>query len=322
MRIFKLLFFMGIVSLFSCDNQGKDACKIEEGMIEVTGGRVWYRIVGADKPGIPLLTLHGGPGAPHDYLEPLEALATDRPVIFYDQLGCGNSEQPTDTTLWNVERFVEELEQVRTALKLDKVHLMGQSWGTMLAVEYMLRKKPEGIVSMTLSGPYLSTPLWVADQQEWITQLPENVRDTILKYEANGDFASPSYQEAMMAFYNKHLCRLNPWPDALNRAFEKMGIPVYMHLWGPSEFTMTGTLMHADLTEQLHEIKVPVLFTCGEFDEATPATTRFYQSKIAGAEIRVFEGASHSHILEKPEAYKEVLSGFLKKSEAALQIIK
>jgi len=87
-------------------------------------------------------------------------------------------------------------------------------------------------------------------------------------------------------------------------------------MWGPSEFTMTGTLMHADLTEQLHEIKVPVLFTCGEFDEATPATTRFYQSKIAGAEIHVFEGASHSHILEKPDAYNEVVSEFLKKSES------
>lgn len=313
---------MSLISIYSCGNQEENSPKVEEGFIKVPGGRVWYRIVGADKPGVPLLTLHGGPGAPHDYLEPMEALATERPVIFYDQLGCGNSELPTDTSLWNVQRFVEELEQVRTALKLDKVHLMGQSWGTMLAVEYMLRKKPEGIVSLILSGSYLSTPLWVADQQEWIAQLPENVRDTILKYEANGDFTAPAYQEAMMAFYNKHLCRLNPWPDALNRAFEKMGMAVYMHMWGPSEFTMTGTLKQADLTEQLHEIKVPVLFTCGEFDEATPATTSLYKSKISGAEMHVFEGASHSHILEKPEAYNELLSGFLEKSEVAIQAVK
>jgi len=307
---------MSLISLYSCGNREEVTPKVEEGFIEVPGGRVWYRIVGADKPGVPLLTLHGGPGAPHDYLEPMEALATDRPVIFYDQLGCGNSELPTDTSLWNVERFVEELEQVRTALKLDKVHLMGQSWGTMLAVEYMLRKKPEGVMSLILSGPYLSTPQWVADQQEWITQLPETVRDTILKYEANGDFAAPAYQEAMVAFYNKHLCRINPWPDALNRAFEKMGMAVYMHMWGPSEFTMTGTLKNADLTEQLHEIKIPVLFTCGEFDEATPATTSLYKSKISGAEMHVFEGASHSHILEKPEDYNQRVSDFLSKSES------
>ncbi len=307
---------MSMMSAFACGKQNKQTnCKVEEGMIDVTGGRVWYRIVGVGKPGIPLLTLHGGPGAPHDYLEPMEALADERPVIFYDQLGCGNSERPSDTTLWNTERFVEELEQVRKALKLDKVHLMGQSWGTMLAVEYMLRKNPEGVVSLILSGPYLSTKRWVADQQEWISQLPVSVQDTILKYETNRDFAAAAYQDAMMIFYAKHLCRLDPWPESLNRAFEKMGVEVYQQMWGPSEFTMTGSLKHVDLTEELSKIKVPVLFTCGEYDEATPATTRFFQSKIPGAAIFVFEDASHSHILEKPEDYNRVISAFLEQSE-------
>jgi proline iminopeptidase len=223
------------MAIFSCVSKNEDTTpSIKEGMINVTGGRVWYKIVGANRKGIPLLTLHGGPGAPHDYLEPMEALADDRPVIFYDQLGCGNSDRPSDTSLWNVNRFVEELEQVRTALNLKKVHLMGQSWGTMLVVEYMLRKKPNGVVSLILSGPYLSTPRWVADQQILISQLPGNVQDTIRKYEQNEDFASPSYQKAMMVYYRKHLCRMDPWPNGLNKAMEKMGVEVYEYMWGPA----------------------------------------------------------------------------------------
>jgi proline iminopeptidase len=305
-----------LILLFSCQSKEENSSpQTKEGFIEVTGGIIWYRIVGAEKKGIPLLTLHGGPGAPHDYLEPLEALADERPVIFYDQLGCGHSERPSDTSLWTVERFVEELSQVRAALNLEKVHIMGQSWGTMLAVEYMLRKNPENVESLVLSGSYLSTGRWIADQQNWIAQMPQNVQDTIYKYEASGDFSSPSYQEAMLHFYSKHLCRLDPWPDCLNRAMEKMGFEVYLYMWGPSEFTMTGTLKNADLTGQLHQIKVPVLFTCGEFDEATPATTAFYQSKIAGAEMHVLNGASHSHQVEKPEEYVQVLRDFLKKTE-------
>jgi proline iminopeptidase len=272
-------------------------------------------MVGADKPGIPLLTVHGGPGAPHNYLKPLEALADERPVIFYDQLGCGNSERPSDKKLWNVERFVEELEQVRSALSLKQIHIMGQSWGSMLAVEYMLRKKPEGVFSLILSGPYLSTSKWMEDQQDLISKLPKNVQDKIRKYEKNGNFASSEYQDAMTIFYRNYLCRLNPWPEYLSKSMELMGVEVYEYMWGPSEFTMTGTLKDADLCDRLDQIKIPVLFTCGEFDEATPATTRIYQSKLPGSEIYVFKDASHSHLLEKPDEYCKVARNFLKKSE-------
>ncbi|HBL75211.1 MAG: proline iminopeptidase [Bacteroidetes bacterium GWF2_42_66] len=304
------------VILFSCEaKKNQPGSSVQEGFIQVDGGKVWYRIAGADKKGIPFLVLHGGPGAPHDYLETLEALADERPVIFYDQLGCGNSEKPSDTTLWTTVRFVEELAQVRAALKLDEVHILGQSWGTMLTTEYMLRKKPEGVRSLVLSGPYLSTPIWVADQQILISQLPKDVQDTIRKYEANGDYSSSSYQEAMMIFYGRHLCRLDPWPGCLNRTMEKMGAEVYGYMWGPSEFTMTGSLMTVDLTGHLGEITVPVLFTCGEYDEATPATTKYYQSKLPGSEIHIFEGASHSHHLEKMNEYNQLVRDFLKNVE-------
>lgn len=304
----------------ACKNDDEQLIpSIKEGYIEVTGGRVWYRIVGADKAGIPLLIMHGGPGVPHDYMETLEVLSDERPVIFYDQLGCGNSERPSDTTLWTVERFVDELAKLRSDLNLHQVHLLGQSWGTMLAVEYLYRKNPNGIVSLTLAAPYLNTEKWVADQNYLVSQLPQHVQDTIAKYEANGDFAAPGYQEAMMVFYNKHVCRLNPWPDCLLKAMEKIGYEVYEYMWGPSEFTMTGTLKDADVTGYLGQLNLPVLYTCGEYDEATPETTAFYKSLTPGAEMHVFENASHEHHLESPDEFNQIIRGFLKMAESELK---
>lgn len=304
-------------TLVSCKNAGEDLNpSIREGMIQVSGGKVWYRIVGADKKGIPLIALHGGPGAPHDYLESLEALADERPVIFYDQLGCGNSDRPSDTSLWNISRFEEELQQVRDALNLNEVHILGASWGTMLGVQYALSGK-QGIKSLVLSGPYLSTSLWDADQQEWISQLPANIRDTIRKYEACKEYSAESYQNAMMEYYKLHVCRLESWPECLNRTFEKMGVEVYQYMWGPSEFTMTGTLKDANLLPRLGFLKVPTLLTCGEFDEATPGTMKIYKDAIPGAQMHVFSGASHAHQLECKEEFIAVVREFLRKNEGS-----
>ena len=286
---------------------------LKEGLIEVTGGKVWYRIVGADKPGIPLLVLHGGPGAPHDYLVNLEALADERPVIFYDQLGCGNSDRPTDSSLWTTDRFVEEVEQIRTALNLKEFHILGQSWGGFLAASYFLKYGSENVQSIIFSAPLLSSERWLNDQRYWISLLPQADQDTISKYEASGDFTSVSYQEAVQQFYIRHLCRLDPWPEALNLTFQKMGAEVYTYMWGPSEFTITGILKDADLTDQLYKIDVPCLFTCGEFDEARPSSMEFFQNLIPGSELKVFEDASHSHHLEKSEEYLNCVRSFLNK---------
>ena len=156
---------------------------VQEGTVKVPGGNIWYLLVGAGKKGVPLLTVHGGPGAPHEYLNPLKALAEERPVVFYDQLGCGHSDRPSDLALWTVEHFVEELDLLRKALYLNQVHILGQSWGSMLAVEYMLRKEPSGVKSLILSGPYLSSPLWSRDQRYWRDQLPAEIRQIILECE-------------------------------------------------------------------------------------------------------------------------------------------
>ena len=288
---------------------------IKEGFLTVPGGKAWYRIVGNDRPGIPLVTLHGGPGAPHDYLEPLEGLADERPVIFYDQLGCGNSERPDDLALWNNGRFIDELLKVQEGLGLTKIHLMGQSWGTLLAGEYMLREKPQHVCSLILSGPFFSASRWLADQQNYLTGLPEEIQTVVRQAEAMKEFDSPAYQEAMRVFYSKHVCRLNPWPEAMNRTIEKMGVPVYLSMCGPSEFTMTGSLKNTELVNRLKEIKVPVLFTCGRYDEATPKTTAIYQQALPGSEMVVIEDASHEHHLEKPQEYLELVRNFLRRIE-------
>jgi len=292
------------------------ASETREGYVEVKGGKVWYRVAGINKPGIPLLTLHGGPGFPHDALTPLSALAAERPVIFYDQLGCGKSERPQDNSLWTISRFASELEAVRQALSVDYCHLLGHSWGSMLAVAYYLPRRSRKVASLILSGPCLSVPFWCRDQRRLLEGLPAGMQEAVRASEAAGDFTSPGYQEAVAAYYREHVCRLDPWPEPFQVAFRGLGVPVYEQMWGPSEFTCTGTLKDRDYTMRLREINIPVLFTCGQYDEATPQTTAYYQNCLPGSEMIVFEEASHAHMLEKEAPYLAAVRSFLKRVES------
>jgi proline iminopeptidase len=288
-----------------------------EGYITVTGGRVWFRVLGAESPKTPLLVLHGGPGATHDYLEPLATLADERPVVFYDQLGCGNSDRPDDPTLWTVERYVAEVGEVRDALGLSRVHLLGQSWGGGLAAEYVIAQKPDGVESLILSAPLLDTDRWVADQRANLAAFPDEMQEAVREAEASGNFDSPEYQEAMAAYYARHLCRTDPWPECLNRTFEKISLPVYLGMWGPSEFTCTGTLREFSVAGQLAGVPVPVLFTCGKHDEATSEAMAYYRSLVPGSELAIFNGASHSHHLEETDAYLAAVREFMRRVDAA-----
>ena len=285
------------------------------GLIPVTGGNVWYKMIGSQQPRIPLVILHGGPGAPHDYLEPLSVLADERPVIFYDQLGCGNSDKTDDPGLWTVERFVEELGDVLDALGLKDVHLLGQSWGTTLAVEYLLRTKSDHVRSLILSAPFFSATRWIGDQRAHLARLPEKVQASVREAELTGNYDSAAYQEAIGEFYRRHVCRLEPWPEELNRTIEKISVPVYLSMCGPSEFSVIGSLKDLELVDRLSEITVPALFTCGRYDESTPETTALYHRSLPGSEMVVLEDASHEHHLEKPDEYLAVVRGFLKRQE-------
>ena len=286
---------------------------VTEGFIEVTGGKVWYRITGKG-PGIPLLLLHGGPGSKSSNNDPLRQLGTDRPVIQYDQLGSGKSDRPTDKGLWAVERFVEELEQVIKALKLEEVHLLGHSWGTMLAASYLF-KKPKGVRSVIFSGPALDAQRWERDQRNYLKQFPEDIQETIRRSEREVTTASADYDKAMMSFYKRHMCRVDPWPEELLKDMEEMNHQVYNYMWGASEFTVTGTLKYFDATDRLSEIRIPALFSCGRFDEATPETTEHYASLVPDAEFHVFENSSHMPGVEEPEAYVEMVREWVNRQE-------
>jgi proline iminopeptidase len=288
-----------------------------EGFVAVTGGRVWFEVVGSGDA-IPLLVLHGGPGYPHDYLEPLEALASERPVVFYDQLGCGKSDRPDDPGLWHVPRFVDEVGRVRAALGLDAIHLLGQSWGSMLATDYVL-SGAEGVRSLILASPPLSIPRWVENMTVLRRQLPAEVQAVYERHEATGMTDCLEYQAAMLHFYKRHVCRLEPWPVCLERAIAGVGLPVYHAMWGPSEFFVTGNLLDYDRTDRLGVIGIPTLFTCGRFDEATPESTNWFASLVPGSELAIFERSAHSAHLEESEAYIERVRGFLRRAESALR---
>jgi proline iminopeptidase len=290
------------------------AKQTREGFARVEGGRIWYRIVGTDREGIPLITLHGGPGAPHDYLEPLEALADERPVVFYDQLGCGKSDRPSNKKLWRVERFVKELAQLRHALKLDRIHLLGQSWGTMLAVDYLLTK-PAGVASVILADPAISIPRWIVDANRLRRKLPSAVRATLDAHEKSGNLECLEYQAATLVFYKRHVCRLDPWPPAMERMMKGIGGEVYSTMWGPNEFVATGTLKSYDRSARLRELDLPTLFVCGRYDEGTPESTAFYRRQVRGAEMVVFEKSSHMPQLEETATYLRVVRDFIRRAE-------
>jgi len=283
----------------------------EEGHIDVPGGQVWYKVVGSGES-VPLLTLHGGPGGGHDYLEPLNEIASERPVVFFDQLGCGKSDTPDDVSLWRIDRFVDEVTAVRDALGLDRIHLLGHSWGGWLAIEYMLGA-PSGVVSLTLASTSASIPQFVYEAGTLISELPREMAETMRRLEAKGDFENPEFEAGMMEFYKRHLCRLDPWPDPIMRSLENLdGNIVYETMNGPTEFTVIGNMKDWNRIEKLGEIVAPTLITCGRYDELTPACSRTLRQGIMNSRMHVFERSAHMAHLEETESYLQILSEFLR----------
>jgi proline-specific peptidase len=297
----------------------------KEGFVPFRGYNTWYRIVGDhEEPGkLPLLCLHGGPGATHDYLEPLEAMAdTGRRVIFYDQLGSGNSDHPHDPSMWTVDLFVEELGVMRDALGLGYVHILGQSWGGMLAMEYALTQ-PAGISGLIISDSPASMPQWVEEANRLRSELPPEIQETLLKHETAGTTDDPAYEDAMMVFYRRHVCRVDPLPDCVNRAFEKLAQypEVYHTMNGPSEFHVIGTLKDWNIIERLGEIRLPTLVISGRFDEATPAIAETVHRGIPGSKWVLFENSSHMPHVEETERFMHVLAEFLSEVELKEQTL-
>lgn len=293
-----------------------------EGTIPFRGYETWYRIVGErEEPGkLPLMCLHGGPGAAHDYLDSLSALAENgRRVIFYDQLGCGRSAiSESKPELWTVELYVEEVDVVREALGLDRLHLLGQSWGGMLGMQYALTQPP-GLASLTVASSPASMRQWVEEANRLRAELPPEVQDTLLAHEAAGTTDSAEYEAAVMRFYQRHVCRVDPMPEYVTRTFAQIAEhpEVYHTMNGPSEFHVVGTLKEWDIIDRLVEIQVPTLVTSGRYDEATPTIAGTVHRGIPGAEWVLFEESSHMPHAEEPDRYLRVIDEFLSRVEDA-----
>ena len=288
----------------------------QEGFVPVSGFQVWFRSIGggSDQEGIPLLILHGGPGAPHDYLENLEALASQtQKVIFYDQLGCGRSDHPDDQSLCQVSRFADEVAIIRQELGLERVHILGQSWGGMLAIEYALRQ-PSGLISLILSNTTSSIPMWVAEANRLRAELPAEVNATLIRHEVEGTTTDLEYTQAMEVFYLRHVCRVSPMPEFVQRTFDNMGY-VYNYMNGPSEFHVIGVIKDWDRTDRLSEIHIPTLILSGRYDKSTPMINEVLHRGIAGSEWVIFENSSHLSHVEEPELYMQTVRAFLDRVE-------
>lgn len=307
-----------LVSVVGCEGapRGAPALEAGEGRIEVPGGEVYYRVEAAagTEGATPLLLLHGGPGATSHYLDPLGPLSADRPVVFYDQLGSGRSARPAADSLWRIPRFVEELRRVREALGLERIHLLGHSWGAMLAIEYLLTDPPE-VEGAILASMTPSIEQWLADAEERVATLPDSTRAVIRRHEEAGTTDSPEYQGAVMQFYRLYLSRSDPWPPVLDSTFAQFGYPVYHTMWGPSEFTATGRLKEWDARDRLGGIEIPVLVTVGDHDEMSIESARDMVSRLPAARLEVIEGAAHLTMVDQPEANIRVIREFLAELE-------
>jgi len=287
-------------------------------VLQIGDIKQFVSIKGKDRTKPLLLFLHGGPGSRSCSMIPgFSLLGTERPVIFYDQLGSGNSDRPTDTTLWKIERFIDEIDHVRTKLKLKELHILGHSCGSTFLIEYMVAKKPKGVKSVIFSSPMLSTPDWIEDAKFLLSQMPIHLQDTINKYEALRNYTAPAYLAATDSLYARHLSRKS-WPSIPNIECEnvpELNEQIYNYMWGPTEFTATGTLIDFDRTDDLDKIEEPILFVTGEYDEALPERIYEYQKLTKNASVEIIDDAAHKTMIDQPEKLKEAIERFLEKVE-------
>ena len=281
-----------------------------EGHVKILGFDLFYRTYGRPTKGT-ILCLHGGPGATHDYLLSLEDLAQfGYRVVLIDQLGCGKSARPRGTALYTIPHNVEEVEGVRKALQLGKVHLMGSSYGGALAIATAL-KYQRNLRSLVITGGLASVPLTVREMRRLVNRLPPKTRATLAKYEAREDYENPEYLAAVDVFYRRHVCRLPVWPREVTYSFEHLSRPVYFTMNGPNEFTIIGTIRDWDVTDQLPTIRVPTLVTVGRYDEVTPRVAESIHRGIRGSKLVRFEKSAHLAMWEERSRYIEVLRDFL-----------
>ena len=331
----KLCFLLITTIILSCNNQTKtneeSASKTDLYKEIQTGGvkvipietpkgkfNVWTKSIG-NSPKIKLLLLNGGPGATHEYFECFEnfLLPENVQLIYYDQLGCGLSDNPKDTTMWDLPRYVEEVEQVRKALNLNKdnFYLLGHSWGGILAMQYAL-KYQDNLKGLIISNMMSSCPAYGKYAQEVLApQFDPKILDTIRQIEAKGDFTNPKYMELLMPnFYAKHICRLplDKWPEPMNRALSKINQSLYVTMQGPSEFGIGGNLINWDVSKALPKIKTPTLTIGGAHDTMDPEHMKWMSTQVQHGRNITCTNGSHMSMYDDQKNYFPGLIQFIK----------
>lgn len=288
---------------------------VRTGWVAVSGGNVFYELSNPDADGTPLILIHGGPGGTSCGFGLLDDLLLDRPVLRYDQLETGRSDRPGLRAQWNIAHSVTEIDSIRAHFGWDEVHLLGWSWGGSVAAEYVLEGANEGVGSAILAGPLLSTPVWVEDATALLATMPEDLQATIRLHEKAKTYDHPDYVAATDSFYARFM---DPW--GYGPIPECDGVSgnstVYNTMWGPTEFTATGTLLDYDRRDRLDELDVPVLIISGEFDEARPETMRILADMMPDGRVEVVPGAGHAALAERPDVVADMVTSFLAAVEA------
>jgi L-proline amide hydrolase len=293
------------------------AAAAQEGMAPFGSYRTWYRVTGdLSARKAPLVVLHGGPGCTHDYVDAFKGIATrGRAVVHYDQLGNGRSTHLRDkgANFWTPRLFLDELENLLRHLKIDgRYHVLGQSWGGMLAAEHALTQ-PKGLRALVIANSPASMELWVREANRLRDELPPQVQATLLKHEKAGTTDHSEYKDAVRVFYDRHVCRVTPWPEEVARTFKAIDEDptVYMTMNGPSEFHVIGSLKEWSIIDRLERIRAPTLLISGRYDEATPAVVQPFADRIKDVRWEIFENSSHMPHVEETERCLKVVGDFL-----------
>jgi proline-specific peptidase len=277
-----------------------DVGALREGVANVPGGRVYFRVYGRPSDHPPVVVVHGGPAAGHRYMRPYAALATDREAVLWDQLGCGRSDAPSDTSLYTVERYIDEVDALTDHLGWRRFVLLGHSWGGWLGQAYALAR-PARLAGLAFAGTSSSIACMQRASNRYLAEYGPEAVALARRAERDGNYEAPDVQALTMRFYQDHLCRLDPWPQWFVEEGEKVDAnPVYRLMNGPSEFAFTGTLKDFDVTARVHEIRAPTLVTCGQFDYGSADCGRVIQSRIRGSRLVVYDGLSHMSHVEDP----------------------
>jgi proline-specific peptidase len=285
----------------------------DSGLVKVKGFNLYYEIYGNKASDITLLTLHGGPGFTHHQLLPLTRISEKKAsirIVYYDQLGCGRSEKTSDLSNYAISRAVDEVEEVRVALGLGRICLLGHSYGGSLALEYAL-KYQANLEKLILSSSSASIPETIKAFSRLKSAMPEEVRRVLEKYEALQDYDNSEYKRAVEELYRRHVFRGTKYPPDLEASLGGVNPDVYWTMWGKHEFICTGNMRDWDVTNRLGEIGVPTLILVGRYDELPVELSQEMQERIPQSKMIILENSSHFGIFEETETYLNAVYAFL-----------